>query len=169
MEKAREFQKSIYLCSTDYAKACVVHSKPHWLCGSKQIVENSQRDRNTRPPYLIMRNLHAGQEAIFRNGHRITCVHAKSLQSCLSLCDPIDCSPQGSSVLEILHARILEWVIILFSRGSSQSRDQDCISYISSALAGGLLTISTTCTWKNRLVQNWERRTSRPYIITLLI
>ena len=39
---------------------------------------------------------------------------------CLSLCDPIDCSPPGSSVHEIFQARILEWVAIPFSRGSSQ-------------------------------------------------
>ena len=40
---------------------------------------------------------------------------AKSLQSCLSLCDPIDGSPLGSSVPGILQARILEWVAISFS------------------------------------------------------
>ena len=40
---------------------------------------------------------------------------AKSLQSCLTLCDPIDGSPLGSSVLGILQARILEWVAITFS------------------------------------------------------
>ena len=44
-------------------------------------------------------------------------------QSCLTLCDPVDCNPQGSSVLEILQARILEQVAISFSRGSSGSRD----------------------------------------------
>ena len=38
-------------------------------------------------------------------------------QSCLTLCDPMDCSASGSSVLGILQARILEWVAILFSRG----------------------------------------------------
>ena len=43
----------------------------------------------------------------------------KSLQSCLTLCDPIDCRPPGSSVQEILQARILEWVAISFSKGSS--------------------------------------------------
>ena len=43
---------------------------------------------------------------------------AKSLQSCLTLCDPIDSSPPGSSVLGILQSRILEWVAISFSRGS---------------------------------------------------
>ena len=37
-------------------------------------------------------------------------MHAKSLQSCLTLCDPMDCSPPGSSVHGILQARILEWL-----------------------------------------------------------
>jgi len=40
---------------------------------------------------------------------------AKSLQSCPTLCDPIDSSPPGSPVPEILQARILEWVAISFS------------------------------------------------------
>ena len=40
-------------------------------------------------------------------------------QLCLTLCDPMDCSPQGSSVHGISQARILEWVAISFSRGSS--------------------------------------------------
>ena len=41
------------------------------------------------------------------------------IQSCLTLCDPMDCSPPGSSVHGIPQARILEWVAISFSRGSS--------------------------------------------------
>ena len=45
------------------------------------------------------------------------CVCAKSLQSWLTLCDPVDCSPPGSSVHEILQARTLEWAAI--SDGSS--------------------------------------------------
>ena len=49
---------------------------------------------------------------------------AKSLQSCLTLCDTMDCSPPGFSVHGILQARILEWVAIPFSRGwSSWPRD----------------------------------------------
>ena len=40
---------------------------------------------------------------------------SKSLQSCTTLCDPIDVSLPGSSVLGILQARILEWVVISFS------------------------------------------------------
>ena len=42
---------------------------------------------------------------------------AKSLQSCLTLCDPIDGSPPGSPVPGILQARTLEWVTISFSNG----------------------------------------------------
>ena len=49
----------------------------------------------------------------------------------LTLCDPMDCSPPGSSVHEISQARILEWVVISFSRESSQPRDQTCVSYVS--------------------------------------
>uniref|UniRef100_A0A8C6E430 Cytochrome c oxidase subunit 5A, mitochondrial n=1 Tax=Moschus moschiferus TaxID=68415 RepID=A0A8C6E430_MOSMO len=44
-------------------------------------------------------------------------------QSCPTLCDPVDCSLPGFSVHGILQARILEWVTISFSRGSSQPRD----------------------------------------------
>ena len=51
-------------------------------------------------------------------------------ESCLTLYNPLDCSPPGSSVYEILQARILEWVAISSSRGSSQPRDQTHVSYI---------------------------------------
>ena len=50
-------------------------------------------------------------------------VHGKPLQSCLTVCDPIDCNPPGSSVHEILLARRLEWVAIFLSRKSSWPRD----------------------------------------------
>ena len=49
---------------------------------------------------------------------------------CLTLWDPIDCSPPGSSVQGISQERILEWVATSFSRGSSQARDQTHISCI---------------------------------------
>ena len=51
-------------------------------------------------------------------------MHAKPFQSCLILCDPVDCSPPGSSVHGILQARKLEWVAMPSSRGSSQGFDQ---------------------------------------------
>ena len=50
---------------------------------------------------------------------------------CLTLCDPMDCSLPGSSVHVISQARILEWVAILFSRGSFWPRDWTRFSFIS--------------------------------------
>ena len=49
----------------------------------------------------------------------VVCVCAKLLQSCPTLCDPMDCNPPGSSVHGILRARILECVAMPSSRGSS--------------------------------------------------
>ena len=61
-------------------------------------------------------------------------------QSCPTLCDPMDCSPPGSSVQEILQARIREWIAIPFSRGSSQPRHRTQVSRI----AGRRFTIWAT-------------------------
>ena len=61
-------------------------------------------------------------------------------QSCPTLCNPIDCSPPGSSVHGDSPGKILEWVKMPVSRGSSQSRDQTQISHI----AGGFFTIWAT-------------------------
>ena len=59
---------------------------------------------------------------------------------CPILCDPLDYSLPYSSVLGTLQARILEWVDVPFSRGSSQSRDRTQVSHI----AGGFFTIWAT-------------------------
>ena len=56
------------------------------------------------------------------------CVCAKLLQSCPTLCDPVDCSPAGPSVHGLLQARILEWVAMPSPRGSSPPRDQTRVS-----------------------------------------
>ena len=66
-------------------------------------------------------------------------------QSCLTLHNPLDCSPPGSSVHGILQARILEWVVML-SRGSPQPRDRTQVSCI----AGRFFTI-----WATREVQEY--------------
>ena len=55
---------------------------------------------------------------------------SKVTQSCMTLCDPMDCSLPGSSVHGIDQARILEWVAISFSRRSSWSRDWTLVSHI---------------------------------------
>ena len=74
---------------------------------------------------------------------RITVVKVKEVaQSCLTLCNPVDCSPLNSSIHGILQARILEWVAISFSRGSSRPWDQTQVSRI----VGGRFTIWATIT-----------------------
>ena len=64
-KKQEEFQKNIYFCFIDYAKAfnCVDHNKT---------VEISESDGHTRPPDLPLENLYAGQEAKVRTGHGTT-------------------------------------------------------------------------------------------------
>ena len=59
---------------------------------------------------------------------------------CVWLCSPLGCSPPGSSVHGILQDRILEWVVVPFSRASCQSRDWIQISHI----AGGFFAIWAT-------------------------
>ena len=66
-------------------------------------------------------------------------MHAKSLQSCLTLCDPKDHSPPGSSVHGILQARILEWVAMPSSRGSSWARNWTSVSW-GSCITGRFFT-----------------------------
>ena len=61
-------------------------------------------------------------------------------QSCLTLCHPVDYSLPGSSVLGILQARILEWVAVLFSRGSYWPRDGTQVS----SIVGKFFTIWAT-------------------------
>ena len=61
-------------------------------------------------------------------------------QSVVSDCNPMDCSLPGSSIHEILQARILEWVALLFFRGSSQPKDQTRVPCIT----GSFFTIWAT-------------------------
>ena len=68
------------------------------------------------------------------------CMCVLLAQWCPTLCDPMDCSPPGSSVHEISQARILEWAAIPFSRGSSRPRDQTQVSWI----AGRFFTVRDT-------------------------
>ena len=66
------------------------------------------------------------------------CVCAKLLQLCLTLCDPMEYSPPGSSVHGILQARILESIAMPFSRGSSQPGGRTRISCLLRWQAGSL-------------------------------
>ena len=74
-------------------------------------------------------------------------------QSCLTLCDPMDCSLPHSSIHGIFQAGVLEWVAISFSRGSSWPRDQSQVSRI----VGRRFTI-----WATREVITDEHRRKNP-------
>ena len=77
-------------------------------------------------------------------------------QSCPTLCDPMDCSPLGSSAREILQARILEWVAISYSRGSFQPSDWTHIYRIAVRfLTTARPELKMVCsTWSHVLQQN---------------
>ena len=70
---------------------------------------------------------------VYTHTHTGICIyrHAQSLQSCPTLCSPMDCSPPGSSVHGILQARTLEGVAMPSSRGSSQPRGRTRVASIS--------------------------------------
>ena len=76
----------------------------------------------------------------------LVCVCA---QLCMTLCDPMDCSPPGSSVHEILQERILECVAIPSSKEPSQPRDGTHVSCLP-GLAGGFFT--TSATWETPFI-----------------
>ena len=65
-------------------------------------------------------------------------------QLCQILCDPMDCSPLGSSVCGILQARILEWVAVSFSRGSEKESSQPMDGTQVSSIAGRFFTVWAT-------------------------
>ena len=83
--------------------------------------------------------LHHKQAGATQDGIRVIILNEVKVlvaRSCLTLCNPMDCSPPGSSVRGMLQARILEWVAMPSSRGSSQARDRTWVSCV----AGGFFT-----------------------------
>ena len=88
------------------------------------------------------------------NGSKVK-VKVLVAQSCLTFCDPMDCGPPGSSVHGILQVRILEWVAISFSRGSSWPRDQTQVFCI----AGSFFII-----WDTRKALKWLKEMTDFYL-----
>ena len=102
-------------------------------------------------------------------------VCAKLLQSCLTLCDPMDCGPPGSFVHGILQARILEWVAMPFFGGSFQSRKNwTHVSYIFYNLFFALTKNSVdfgpqalTREWGHDVYTRWQWLHPLPLLLTL--
>ena len=100
----------------------------HTLCDST--ITNSSHF----PPKIPLCNTE-DETAPFLLAHKmisflLSCLKVLVTQSCRTLCDPVHCSPPGSPVHGILQARILEWVAIPFSRGSSRPKDWTLVSHI---------------------------------------
>ena len=99
---------------------------------------------------MLRKELWAGESNSCPFCRELVCVHAKLLQSYLTLCDPVDCIPPHSSDHVILQARILEWVAIPFFRGSSQPRDWTWVSCI----AGRFFTMGAT--GEAHFIRTWK-------------
>ena len=104
-----------------------------WLTKSSELEGNTGVNQ--------MKHIDRGAQAV-KDAEAVTfpCVCVWVTQSCLTLCDPMDCSPPGSSVHGILQARIMEWATISFPSGPSQPRDWTQLSHI----AGRFFTIRVT-------------------------
>ena len=81
-----------------------------WWAAVYGVAESDTTDATWQQRVIISVN--------FQKVKGCVCVCSAS-QSCLTLCDPVDCSPPGFSVHGILHTRILRWAVISSSRGSS--------------------------------------------------
>ena len=91
------------------------------------------------------------------------CAQCSVAKSCPALCDLMDCSSPGSSVRGIFQAKILEWVAMCFSRGSSWPRDQNCICWVFCIDRRTLYTVPPGKPWKPQrglLAPLWSSLTS---------
>ena len=88
-------------------------------------------------------------------------------QSCPTLCDPVDCSPPGSSVPGILQARILEWAAIPFCRinCSTRTQTQSYSPYMDPNLHSIILPRGTKLSW----ARQWSWRNSKFYPFSVYV
>ena len=106
-------------------------------CSAQKVALRVKGDRSGKSATLCF------GEAQLSGGITVPSVYVPSRFRHLQLCDPMDCSPPGSSVHGILQARTLEWVARPSSRGPSQPRDRTRVSCVS-CLGSDFFTTSTT-------------------------
>ena len=105
-----------------------------WKMFNISITNHPQRHQNIKKSAIVSTMLNSPMHA--------------HLQNCFTLCDPMNCSPPGSFVHGILEARILEWVAMPSSRGSSRPRDRTWVYYT------GRQVLYTTPAGKPLLIDN---------------
>ena len=135
------------------------HHSSAWLTWTKLLVQPECKFCPSNGEICKANNCVLFTTAILRSICRVcvcvcVCVCARSVaQSCLTLCNPLDCSPPDSSVLGILQARILEWVVLSSSRGFSWPRDQLHLLYcriLYSWATGGSLFYRVGQSWNSK-------------------
>ena len=99
-------------------------------CQPNLLLINKRKCLKSRLQFIVWHFYRPGVLQAWSNNTVCLCVCSVA-QSCPSLCDFMDWSPPGSSVLGIFLARILELVAISYPRGSSQPRGPTCVSYVS--------------------------------------
>ena len=130
---------SVYIHFPQHQRTLVKHHAR--AMQSRASVPFSRMDMSTaKAGYIFFLNLKFLLKNLLRTSFPRTPCHSSSrwskvTQSCPILYNPIDCSLPGSSIHGIFQARILEWVAISFSKGSSWPRDRTWVS----CLAGGIL------------------------------
>ena len=93
-------------------------------------VKSAERRKMAPGPWEVGRSWRA-LKAVFRYGQRSLCSSCCLVaQSCPTFCNPMDCSPPGSSAHATSQARVLEWVAVPFSRRSFQLRDRTQVTCI---------------------------------------
>ena len=101
--------------------------------------------------------MQGGEGSVLCQGLKIplAAAAAKSLQSCPTLCDPIDSSPPGSAVPGILQARTLEWVAISFSNAWKWKVKEKLLSRVWLCLDSSLLESTLVLSWGTDEKSKW--------------
>ena len=100
-------------CLTELKNTSIKHDPSNCACSSNSFFIDNRTNFPSEFPGRVNQNNIFPEDI---NKIPYVCLHARSLQSCPTLCDPMDCGSPGSSVHGILQARILEWVAISFSK-----------------------------------------------------
>ena len=125
-------------------------------CGEDMEASDYELEDETRPakvssfwfPFYFLKSFIVFDICFYLTSYHIYMLKLKATQSCLTFCDPMDYSQPGSSIRGILQERVLEWVAISFSRGSSFPRDWTQVSCIA-----------------GRFSTNWATRKAHIYML----